>query len=152
MRPPRPQATVPKSQPWRRRRQALLPACTTRVCAPIALHRRISANPPPPAPNTLPSCVPRHNQGAILAPQPRETPPPSRSESQAACSQSASILLRCLQSTFSRWGIPAHGPLPRKRHAPLRISPPVLFPFPGIAKPVPEKQTLLFPYFFPVFT
>src|SRR5207237_9519466 len=80
------------------------------------------------------------------------TSPPSMSKSPAAYSRSASNPLPSLRSTFSISKIPAPGPLLRTRLALRHTSPPVLFPFPGIAKPVPEKQTPLFPYFFPVFT
>src|ERR1700756_4082894 len=150
MHPPPPQATDPKLPPSHRYPRAPLPACTFRAYAPIAPHPKMSANQPPPAPNTRPNCAPPQNPGAIPVPPPRETPPPSSSKSQVGCSRSASILLPCLRSTFSKWRIPAPGPLLQTRLAPRRTSPPVLCPFPGISKLVPEKQKLLFPCFLSV--
>ena len=150
MHPPLPRVTIPKSRPSRRRPQAPLPACTFRAFLPVVPHPRTSANPPQPKPNTRPNCGRPQSPAAILFRPPRETPPQSKSKSQAAYSPSVSILLRCLRSTFLRWKIPVPGPLRQTRPARRRRSPPVLFPFPGIAKPGPEKQMRLFPYFFPV--
>src|SRR5207302_752260 len=101
-----------------------------------------------PALNTRPGCAPQQSPATILVPPPRETPPPSTSKSQVACSPSASAHLPNLRSTFSKWKIPAPGPLLRTQRAPRHTSQPVPCPFPGIAKLDPEKQTLLFPYFF----
>src|SRR5579863_4162039 len=143
--PPPPPAKPPGSQPSLPRPPEPLPACTSRASGPAAPHPQTSANPPPPAPNPRPYCAPPQNPAANLFPQPPETPPPNRSKSPAGYWRSASIPLRCLQNIFSKSKIPAPHPLRQTRHALRSISPPVLFPFPGIAKPVPEKQTPLFP-------
>ncbi len=71
-----PGRAAPGSRPWRPRRQAPPPACTSRAAAPGARRRQTPARRPPPAPNTRPGCARPRNPAACLFLPARRRPRP----------------------------------------------------------------------------